>query len=761
MSHDPCEALVARLDARGFGPRPTDPGSWLSRCPAHRGSRDNLSIKRGDDGRALLKCHHGGTCDFKSIVAALGMAESELFPPRDNRRRPPETAGPTPPVDRAKPRETSPAARPKRTYPTPDDAIAGTVARLGDRTAHWPYHDADGREVMRVYRFDPPGGKTYRPVHRTDDGSWAMGDPPGKLPLYRLPELAAAPLVVVTEGEKARDAARVLGLVATTSSHGSEAPHRTDWTPLAGKTVVICPDHDEPGERYAKAVVGLLAGLSPRPTVKVVRLPSIWKEVAPIPEGADLVEWRTDGVPDGGFDDELCRAELLRVAEQTPEEDMSEPCRAEPATAEDEPPVRVAEWPAPPDDAAYHGLAGEIVRAIEPHSEADPVAILAQLLIGFGGMIGRSAHFSVEADRHFANEFVALVGDTAKGRKGTSWGHVRRLLKSVDPEWEGGRIAGGLSSGEGLIHAVRDATAKQEPIKEGKRITGYQDVADDPGEPDKRLLCMESELGGTLKVATRDGNTLSALIRQAWDSGDLRTLTRNNPLRATGAHVSIIGHVTRDELVKLLSRVDASNGFANRFLWLAVRRSKSLPFGGLIGDVDLAPLAARLRDAADFARAIGEVRRDHEADRLWAESYDRLSGGRPGLLGAVTSRAEAHTMRLATLYALVDASPVIRADHLRAGLALWDYAERSAAYIFGDSMGDPDADKLLDALRAAPGGMTRTEIRDDVFQRHKAADAVTRTLAALAGAGLIHPRDESTGGRKAQRWFAGALTPAR
>jgi hypothetical protein len=146
--------------------------------------------------------------------------------------------------------------------------------------------------------------------------------------------------------------------------------------------------------------------------------------------------------------------------------------------------------------------------------------------------------------------------------------------------------------------------------------------------------------------------------------------------------------------------------------------------------------------------------RDAEADRLWADSYGRLSAGRPGLLGSVTSRAKAHTMRLAMLYALVDASPVIRAEHLSAGLALWDYAERSAAYIFGESMGDPDADRLLEALRASPGSLTRTEIRTGVFQGHKTSKEIARILATLADSGLIQCRKESTGGRNAERWFA-------
>ena len=112
-------------------------------------------------------------------------------------------------------------------------------------------------------------------------------------------------------------------------------------------------------------------------------------------------------------------------------------------------------------------------------------------------------------------------------------------------------------------------------------------------------------------------------------------------------------------------------------------------------------------------------------------------------------------MRLALLYALLDRCPVIRADHLRSALALWDYAERSAAYIFGDALGDPDADALLDALRSASGGLTRTDIRERVFQKNKSAERIAQTLALLSASGLAHARTEATGGRPAERWFAG------
>jgi hypothetical protein len=105
---------------------------------------------------------------------------------------------------------------------------------------------------------------------------------------------------------------------------------------------------------------------------------------------------------------------------------------------------------------ALHGLAGEIVAAIDPFTEADPVAVLAQLLVAFGNAVGRAPYFRVGATEHHVNEYVVLIGATSRGRKGSAWDEVRALLAEVDEEWADDRVRSGLSSGEGLVWAVRD-----------------------------------------------------------------------------------------------------------------------------------------------------------------------------------------------------------------------------------------------------------------------------------------------------------------
>jgi len=407
----------------------------------------------------------------------------------------------------------------------------------------------------------------------------------------------------------------------------------------------------------------------------------------------------------------------------------------------------VPQWPDPMAEEAFYGLPGEFVRLVDPHTEADPAGLLVQFLTATGNVIGRGPHFVAEARRHYLNLYAALVGLTSKGRKGTSWGHTENVVVAIDPNWRD-RVVHGLSSGEGLIWAVRDPIVQRQPVKEKGRVTEYEDVVTDPGVEDKRLLVVEGEFATALRALGREGNILSAVIRNAWDTGDLRTLTKNSPAKATAAHISVIGHVTRDELLRYLDTTEAANGFANRFLWVCVRRSKVLPDGGHLHEVDMAPFIRKLRDAVEFARGVGELRRDEEARAIWHEVYPELSEGKPGLLGAAIARAEAQVMRLACLYVVLDRSTVVRREHLLAALAVWDYCEASARFIFGDALGDPLADEILRALRqAGEAGMTRAAIREDLFQRNVPARRIQRALTLLVEAGLVWvERRNDTGG---------------
>jgi hypothetical protein len=391
-----------------------------------------------------------------------------------------------------------------------------------------------------------------------------------------------------------------------------------------------------------------------------------------------------------------------------------------------------AGWPAPPAPTVYHELLGEIVTTIAPHTEADPVAILTQLLVAFGAAVGRGAWFTVEATRHAPNEFMLLVGDSSKARKGSSWDHVRRLVAAIDPSIEP-RILTGLSSGEGLIWAVRDPTAQ------------------DPGITDQRLLVIEPEFASVLRAASREISTLSPTLRSAWDGRPLAILTRTAPARATQAHISVIGHITQDELRRHATTIELANGYLNRILIIACRRQRLLPEGGHHDPLAGTGLTHLLATTLKHAQTAGEVRLDTRARGLWHHTYRQLAEPHPGIVGQITARAEAHTIRLALLYALADGKHHISPPHLHAALALHDYAARSAAWALTGATGQPLAEQIHAALTANPAGLTRSQI-SDTLKHNQPAGQLDSALHALQTTGRASVTQIATGGRPAQLW---------
>jgi hypothetical protein len=399
---------------------------------------------------------------------------------------------------------------------------------------------------------------------------------------------------------------------------------------------------------------------------------------------------------------------------------------------------------------AFSGLAGDIVRAIAPQTEAAPVALLLSLLAAIGNIVGSGPHWQVGGSRHGLRVWPVLVGTTSRGRKGTAWSALIPLLALIAADWLQHCVASGLASGEGLMWSVRDAISRTEPLREGGRIVGYQEVLDDAGVDDKRLFVIEEEFSAPLQVMKRERNILSPVMRQAWDHGNLRTLTKNAPVTATGAHITITGHITQHELLRYLDTTEAGNGFANRFLWACVHRSQLLPSGGRLDEVVLRPLADRLGQVLATAEQIDYMARDRAAEQLWATIYAALSTEAVGLLGAITSRAEAQVMRLAAIYAVLERTAVIGTQHLLAAVALWDYLEASVEYIFGDALGNPIADAIRAELQQRER-LTRTEMRD-LFQRNVPAARIDEALQQLAAAGQARMTRHDTGGRPVEVW---------
>jgi hypothetical protein len=295
---------------------------------------------------------------------------------------------------------------------------------------------------------------------------------------------------------------------------------------------------------------------------------------------------------------------------------------------------------------------------------------------------------------------------------------MRRLFRLAAPEWAEDHVTSGLSSGEGLIAALADEEQR---------------------ELARRLLIEETEFGRVLTVATRTGNTLPDYMRQLWD-GDRVNILNKRRVSLNGAFVSIIGHVTAEELALKITDVDIANGFANRFLWVYAERSRYIPSGRGLPEGQQEALAEEVREAIETAQAIERMRRDADAEELWDEHYVEAGEHElPGLLGAATSRAPAQMLRLSMLYAALDGTEVIRPAHVEAAHALWKYCEGSAAYVFGKkTTGNPLADKILKALEeSVEGRLSRTQVTTDLFNNNVKSAEITAAVELLIERGRV------------------------
>ena len=481
--------------------------------------------------------------------------------------------------------------------------------------------------------------------------------------------------------------------------------------------MAIIPDNDEPGRRHAQQVATSLWEIA-----ESIRLLDPLPGVA---EKGDISDWFTLG---HSADD------LLDLIESAPP--WSPPTPA--AVAVVVPAVVTL------DEAALYGLAGDLVRAFDPCTEADPAAVLATFLVAFGNAAGPGPHTYVGERRHGINLSVVICGATSRSRKGTSWSPVERIMEGADPDWLRERQADGIGSGEAIIWAVRDPSEPKLDPKTGAT------VIDDTGVEDKRLLIQEEEFSGFLKVTARDGSIAGEIFRKAWDGSNvLRNMVKRSPVTATNAHISFIGHITLPELRRTLTETDQANGVGNRVLWVHAQRSKLLPDSPRLDEVTVMALVGRVREALAFARQGRVMNRDATAAMLWRERYPTLTRDEPGIYGALTARAEAQVLRLSMIYALLDCSPLVRKEHLDAACAFWDYCAASARYIFGDQTGDPVADRIMEALRV--GEMSETEIRD-LFGRNIKASQMRKSLDELHSTGLAECTSSASGGRPRQIW---------
>lgn len=596
--------------------------------------------------------------------------------------------------DRANGHHSTPQPRAPKPPLLPDPASWETTAIWWGRyidamDVNGPQHkrmearDDDGQPVMG------PNGKPRKRV------LWAKGTDVNRLALYRAWDLAPdAEAVLVVEGEKVTDHLLRAGLPAVGTYGTGYTPTDAALEPLRGRRVALAPDNDDEGVASMLELQRRLEGIAA--SVVWVHPP------AGMPRGWDLAD---------------CPADQLHEVIRR----QRGPAPGDATTAPDMPAQPVdPDWPAAPGDAAYHGVLGEIAQAVAPFTEADPIGVLAMLLGMFGAYCGDGRTF-YQGSRQATNLSVVLVGETAfGGRKGTALSVARTPFHVIDAGLQKLDLVG-VASGEG--------------------IPGYLDRHPD----DPRVLVVESEFARLLTIMNREGSTLSSVLRNAWDGVPLGYARSREDKLVIRHHVGLIGHITPTELRAKLSDADAANGFANRILWVAVRRVRIIPFPEP-PDRMVAPFLDELRWALEAAQRPRTMEFDPSGRKRWESFYHEMAATpRLGLSGAITARHEAQVARLALVYALADREDAITAVHLDAAIALAEYARRSVIWALGDSTGNRHADALRKLL--GQGEMPWKDAKEQLGLR-TAADMET-VVGVLVTAGLaeLETRRRDGGGR--------------
>nr|WP_261634602.1 hypothetical protein [Cupriavidus gilardii] len=372
------------------------------------------------------------------------------------------------------------------------------------------------------------------------------------------------------------------------------------------------------------------------------------------------------------------------------------------------------------DPACLYGLIGDVARAGSDGTETNACAIAANFMAYLSCAVGRGVYLPVGNTRHHARLFCLHVGRSGRGRKGDAVSLVLRIdqaLRAMDEGFAPQIHRGGLSSREGLVALMHD---------------GYrQGRLEVPAIEDKRLWVVESEFANVLHQGRRDGNTLSAALRDCWDGVDLKPATKSNRLYASQPHLCLSGAISPSELTGLMSARDLTNGFANRFLLIWAERTRMLPFPKETPQAVVEHLACRTLEVLAFVHANRHDRRDHLRMELSPQAqwrYAQLYRGElnddlgDGVVGALLERRAPMLLRLAMLMALTDLQTRIDAQHIDAATAWIRHATASVRFVFVSAAEEAKLAQVLEmsnrvlAFLHERGQATRSQISAECFR---------------------------------------------
>ena len=388
-----------------------------------------------------------------------------------------------------------------------------------------------------------------------------------------------------------------------------------------------------------------------------------------------------------------------------------------------------------PDPACLYGLIGEIAKAGSETTEANPYAVAASAIAYLGCAVGRGPYMPIGNTWHHPRFFMLHVGRSGEGRKGDAVSLIKRIAHRVGEmsEHHAPQIhAGGLSSREGMVFLIHDA------YQEGKEEV--------PAVVDKRLLVIESEFVNVLSQAKREGNTLSAALRDCWDGVSLKPATKTNRMWATNPHINMLAAITKAELVSSMASKDLTNGFANRFMFYWAERSRLLPFPKATPAAEVDRLAGKVIDVLKFCEAerwaeddMLRVELSPAAVTCWASLYrgelnDRSHGER---INALIERRAPMLLRLAMLFALTDCTTTVEVHHINAALAWIRYSTDSVKFIFGSAADEAEVAEVNDTASkivqfiAQNKRVTRTQITRECFNGHASKERIDAALDEL------------------------------
>lgn len=375
-----------------------------------------------------------------------------------------------------------------------------------------------------------------------------------------------------------------------------------------------------------------------------------------------------------------------------------------------------------PDAACLYGLVGDVARAGGETTEANPFAIAANFMAFMACAIGRGPYMAVGNTWHHVLLFILHIGRSGRGRKGDAVsliGRIERALRKLNEAATPQVHRGGLSSREGLVYLIHDG------FKDGK-----EDV---PPIHDKRLLVIESEFANVLAQSRREGNTLSAALRDCFDGVSMRPATKTARLWATDPHIGITAAITPSELLGLMAARELTNGFANRFMPIWAERTKMLAFPLATRQEDVDALAVRVLAVLEFCGADRWTENDTmrielspEARRRYEKLYhgelnDNSAGER---INALIERRAPMLLRMAMLFALTDCTAIVEVHHIDAALAWVRYSVDSVKFIFASAADEAataetneTALKIVTFLRDQKR-VTRKQITADCFHGH-------------------------------------------